>query len=197
MRGRYRTASNGRGPRCAPTVVQLLRTELQRQSLDGLGVHGAGASESHWASTGRVPASLPPTPRMCAPEWAVFTFSPPLCPRTLPSIGRQPPWTSMPPPPESTVRIWNSVGVGCRGLGTGCSFFCNVRRTVPGVLLSDPSARSRVLLDVGDLRPGTGPAPGVPASEVLPLLQVPEYSGPCFMHDNFPVNRGTPYRVEL
>ena len=46
-----------------PLYVVLLRTELQRQTLDGL------------ASTGRVPASLPPMPPVFALEVVVFTFS--------------------------------------------------------------------------------------------------------------------------
>ena len=50
-----------------PLYVVLLRTELQCQTLDGL------------ASTGRVPASLPPMPRVLAPERAVFTFSATVC----------------------------------------------------------------------------------------------------------------------
>ena len=66
----------------------------------------------------------------------------------------------MSPPPESTVHTGNSVGVGCRGLGTGCSFPCNAHGTVPWGSFSGPSARSRVSLDVSVFRPGTGPAPG-------------------------------------
>ena len=46
-----------------PLCVVLLRTELQRQTLDGL------------ASTGRVPASPPPIPLVFAPGRVVFTFS--------------------------------------------------------------------------------------------------------------------------
>ena len=46
-----------------PLYVVLLRTEIQRQTLDGL------------ASTGRVPASLPPMQLVFAPERVVFTFS--------------------------------------------------------------------------------------------------------------------------
>ena len=46
-----------------PLCVVLLRTELQRQTLDGL------------ASTGRAPTSLPPMPQVFTPERVVFTFS--------------------------------------------------------------------------------------------------------------------------
>ena len=67
----------------------------------------------------------------------------------------------------------------------------------PGVPFLGPSARSRVPVYVGVLRPGTGTTPGLLVSEVLRLLQVPEYRVPCVVHDNFPANRGTPYRAEL
>ena len=101
------------------------------------------------------------------------------------------------PSPEPTVYTGNSVGVRCRRLGTGCLFPCNARRTVPWGSPFGPVCTQPRALDIGVLCPGTGPAPGLPVSEVLPLLQVPESSDPRLVRYNLPVNSGTPYRVEL
>ena len=67
----------------------------------------------------------------------------------------------------------------------------------PWVPLVGPSACNRVPIDVGVLRPATGPAPGLPVSEVLCIFQVPKYRGTYFVHNHFAFNHGSPYHVEL
>ena len=141
-----------------PLDVRLLRAELQCQVLDDFGVYEAGASESLANATdvrareGRFHLFRYCVFAHCHPY--VHDFPGPSCfclqcRRLVPGI-----------PLVLDVEGWVPA----------VHFLVICAGQSPGAPLAGPSTRSRVSIDVGVICPGTGPAPGLPVSEVLFLL---------------------------